>query len=224
MKTHKAKRKQHIFIPLLAVGAVVVIIIGLMVFYQVRKTKNSRAQTVSAVSESASVEPWQPEAVNAREYYRHNAKVLAVTPVKESKKVYSEKAVEKELGERGFGTLPIHYAYDTDGKTVEQTQTDKTSDTRHPQYTVTYRAKSGAYWTVTVCEDCISAYPVSYNLEHGGGAEVLLVESESITAYDSKENLFFEVIPKPSALVLKQVPAITAETLESLTAREIEKL
>ena len=211
MKTHKAKRKQHIFIPLLAVGAVVVIIIGLMVFYQVRKTKNSSAQTVSAVSESASVEPWQPEAVNAREYYRHNAKVLAVTPVKESKKVYSEKAVEKELGERGFGTLPIHYAYDTDGKTVEQTQTDKTSDTLHPQYTVTYRAKSGAYWTVTVCEDCISA-------------EVLLVESESIVAYDSKENLFFEVIPKPSALVLKQVPAITAETLESLTAQEIEKL
>lgn len=223
MKTHKAKRKQHIFIPLLAVGAVVVTIIGLMIFYQVRKTKNSSAQTVSAVSESASVEPWQPEEVNAREYYRHNAKVLAVTPVKESKKVYSEKAVEKELGERGFGTLPIHYAYDTDGKTVEQTQTDKTSDTLHPQYTVTYRAKSGAYWTVTVCEDCISAYPVSYNLEHGG-AEVLLVESESIVAYDSKENLFFEVIPKPSALVLKQVPAITAETLESLTAQEIEKL
>lgn len=224
MKTHKAKRKQHIFIPLLAVGAVVVIIIGLMIFYQVRKTQSKSEQSVSAVSESAEIEPWQPEAVNAREYYQNNAKVLAVTPVKESKKVYSEKAVEKELGERGFGTLPIHYAYDTDGKTVEQTQTDKTSDTLHPQYTVTYRAKSGAYWTVTVCEDCISAYPVSYNLEHGNGAEVLLVESESIVAYDSKENLFFEVIPKPSALVLKQVPAITAEALENLTAQEIEKI
>ena len=33
-----------------------------------------------------------------------------------------------------------------------------------------------------------------------------------------------EVIPKPEILVLKQVPAITAETLESLTAQEIEKL
>ena len=53
---------------------------------------------------------------------------------------------------------------------------------------------------------------------------MLIAESESITAYDSKENLFFEVIPKPEILVLKQVPAITAEALESLTAQEIEKL
>lgn len=221
----QTNQKKHTLIPLLAVFAVIAVIIGLMVFFQARNTGGKETQSVAAGAESGTVQPWQPATVNAREYYQKNAqKVLAVTPAKSSEKVYSEKAVGKALSDRGFGGLPVDYMYDMDGKVLEKTQIAASSDAVHPQYTLTYQTKNGAYWTVYVCNDSISAYPVSYNLEHDGAGEVLITESASITAYDSKENLFFDVVPKPSVLVLKQIPTITADALERLTAQEIETL
>ena len=165
----------------------------------------------------------EPE--DAKAYYSENAKkLLAVISAKQSENVYSEKAVGKELSARGFGKIPITYTYKMDGDFETEAQIDTTSAALHPQYTATYKTKSGDYWTINVCNDCITAYPVTYNLEHNSGAEVILAEGESVTAYDSATNSFYEVIPKPAVLALKRIPAITAEALEKLSAQEIEKL
>ena len=215
-KSTKNNRKTILVIVLLFV--VIFAFVGGIVYYQVSRTPKAKNTAGTALSDKAG-------SVDAKAYYTENSqKVISVTPAEASEKVYSEKAVGEVLSSRGFGgKYPITYEYNMDGSTEGQTGIDKASSTVHPQYTVTYVSKSGDYWTVSVCNDCVSAYPVTYNLEHNSGAEVIFTESGSVTSYDSKENCFFETIPKQSVLVMKHIPAITAEALEELTAQEIEK-
>ena len=182
--------------------------------------------TVTARESPAQPTTRQPsQKVDASTYYAENAQeLIAVTPAEEASAVYSEKAVGKELSGRGFGeNPPATFAYEMDGSVGEETPIDAAGAQEHPQYTLLYTTKGGDYWNISVCGDCVTAYPVTYNLEYNDGAEVIFAEGESITAYDSATNSFYEMIPKPSALLVKHIPAITAEALEQLTAEEIDK-
>ena len=209
--------------------SVVAAFTGWIIYTQVSKTQPAQtAQAAETSGESADSPAQKPTAPvsDAAKYYSENAqKVIAVTPAKASSAVYSEKDIGKLLSARGFGdNVPVTYEYNMDGSMGEKTEIDKNSAETHPQYTATFISKSGEYWTVNVCNGCVTAYPVNYNLEHSGGTEVIITESDSITAYDSKTNSFYEMIPKQSVLVIKHIPSITAEVLETLTAQEIDAL
>ncbi|MBR2590876.1 MAG: hypothetical protein IKE65_08125 [Clostridia bacterium] len=226
-KTDKNKRGSVWII--VAVLGVIAAFTGWIIYAQVSKTQ--RAQTTpatetSAESDAENAERADTQVTDAAKYYRENAqKLISVTPAEESSQVYSEKDIGKELAARGFGgNFPITYEYTIDGSAQDKTEIDKTAAATHPQYTVTYMTKNGDYWTISVCNDSVTAYPAGYNLEHNKATEVIITESDSITAYDSGTNSFYKMIPKPSALVVKHIPAITAEALEKLTAQEIDAL
>lgn len=223
----KSKKNNRRLVAVLAVIlCVIVAFIGVIIYYHA--SKSHKAETTSALtsSESAgSTSKQHSDKTDAEKYYKENSqKLISVTPAEKSKKVYSEKQVTKELSSRGFGKTDITYDYGINGIMNDKTEANKTSDTTHPQYTVTYTAKNGDYWNISICENSITAYPVTYNLKKNGGAELIIAESGSITAYDSQTNSFYDVIPKQSVLLVKQIPSITAEALERLTPQEIDKL
>lgn len=228
MKKKKSQKNRSLALVLVLLFALVAAFCGGVIYYQVRRAPKAQTTTTAAASsssESSTSAAQKEPAEDAKTYYSQNAKkVLAVIPANSSKEVYSEKVAGRELTARGFGNTPVTYEYNMDGSLVDKTEVDSASSTAHPQYTATYQTKSGDYWTITVCNNCITAYPVTYNLDHNSGAEVILAEGDSITAYDSATNSFYEVIPKPDVLVLKHIPAITAEALDKLTPQEIDAL
>ena len=224
----KSRKNRSLTLVLALLFGVIIAFVGVIVCYQARRAPKAKstAQTVSTAESAGTAAPQQEESgVDAEQYYRENSqKLLRVIPAKDFAQLYSEKAVEEELSARGFGgKYPITYEYDMDGERRDKTEVDKASSEAHPQYTVMYTTKSGDYWTISVCGDSVTAYPVTYNLEHGDGTELVFAESDSITAYDSRTNSFYETVPKQSVLVIKQLPAITADALEQLTAQEIKK-
>ena len=228
MKKKRNRNKRSFAMILALLFGIIAVFIGLIVWYQLSRAPRAKT-TEQAVSASASTEAAAAQKtgeINAAKYYAENAqKVIRVTPARSSDEVYSEKAVGEELSARGFGDkISVTYEYSIDGSVEQKAEIDDASLTTHPQYTAVYMTESGDYWTISVCNNCVSAYPVTYNLEHNSGTEVILTESESITAYDSATNCFYEAIPKQSVLLVKRIPAITAQALEKLTAEEIEKL
>ena len=224
MKTKSSKKSPKTALIVAAIFLIIIAITSAIVYYQLSRAPEAN-NSAAAVSSAASTAQNRSERVDADKYYKENSqRLLSVTPAQKSKKVLSEKAVAKELRLRGFGEYTATFNYDIDGSLNPKTEIDKNSDKTHPQYTFTFMAKNGDYWTLSICESSITAYPVTYNLQHGAGAGLIIAESGSITAYDSEKNAFYETVPKQSVLILKQIPSITAEALERLTAQEIEKL
>ena len=68
------------------------------------------------------------------------------------------------------------------------------------------------------------ANPVTYNFESENEVQLVLSEDEKINGYDNYTGKFYETIPDENALIVKVVEAIDKETLDRLTAEEIEKL
>ena len=227
MKKKQSQKNRNVVLIVVLLFVLIAAFWGGVIYYRLHrsaKAQTTAAAAASSQSESTTAAPKESQE-DAKAYYSKNSeKLLAVIPVKESKAVYSEAAVSKALSARGFGKTAASYAYDMAGTMSEKAAVDSSSSALHPQYTAAYKTGSGDYWTITICNDCITAYPVTYNLEHNSGAEVIFAEGESITAYDSATNCFYETIPKPETLVVKRIPSITAEALEQLSAQEIEKL
>ena len=228
MKNKNKKNKGSVAPVLAVILCVIIAFTGVIIYSQVSRNKKAQAVSDSPSSETESTTEWQENVndVDAEKYYSENSqKVLSVTPAGKSDKVFSEARVSEELSSRGFGkNSPITYDYNIDGSTKKNTKINSKSDLTHPQYSVVYMTKNGDYWNINVCNGSISAYPVTYNLEHGNGTELIITESKSITSYDSATNCFYETIPKQNVLVVKQIPEITAQALEQLTAQEIDKL
>ena len=226
---NKSKKNNGSVAPVLAVILCVIIAFaGAVIYFQLSRNHKAKSVTTTAYSKTESTTEWQENIndVDAEKYYNENSqKVLSVTPAEKSDNVLSEAQVSKELSSRGFGkNSSITYDYNIDGSTKKNTKINAKSDSVHPQYSVVFMTKNGDYWNINVCNGSISAYPVTYNLEHGDGTELIITESKSVTSYDSATNCFYETIPKEKVLVVKQVPEITAKALEELTAQEIDKL
>lgn len=227
MKKKNSKKIHSTKAVLAIVICIITAFIGAIIYYQLsRAPKADSSASVTSSESSGAVSEKSSQKVDARKYYRENSeKLLSVTPADKSEKVYSEKDIAKELSSRGFGkNSEITFDYGIDGTLKSKTKIDSSSSVKHPQYSLTYITKNGDYWNINVCNNCITAYPVTYNLEHGKGTELIIAETSSITAYDSETNAFYQSIPKQNVLILKQIPAVTAEALERLTAQEIDKL
>lgn len=226
-KKSKKSNGSPIVILVVALCAILAFAVAIICYHSTRN-KKAAATTLTASSENRSTTQWLENAndIDAEAYYKKNSqKLIAVTPAESSPEVYSEAQVGKELALRGFGkNSEITYNYNIDGETKTKTKINEKSDLTHPQYSVVYMTKKGDYWNINICNNSISAYPVTYNLEHGNGTELIITEGKSITSYDSATNCFYETIPKQNVLVVKQIPKITAQALEKMTAREIDKL
>ena len=227
MKKKQAKKQHSAALLLTVFFGVTAIVAGVLIIHQAKRAQRVNGTvpntTVSATAQGTTEQ--QAQGTDAQTYYADNAqKILSVTPAQESERILSEKQIGEELGTRGFGeNAPITYGYSLEGSVEQKTEIDASSEEAHPQYTTLYVTAKGDYWTISVCDGCVTAYPVTYNLEHNSGTEVIFTENDSITAYDSATNSFYDMVPKASVLVMKHIPAITAEALEQLTAEEIEK-
>jgi len=160
----------------------------------------------------------------ADEYYNNNAVVVKIIDANESSDVPTEAEVANILHARGFGNYPITYEYDMGGEYVDQVEITKDVETKRPMYETYYIAECGDVWSIFVINGMIMANPASYNLESKLGVQLLVSESEELTSYDSATNKFYVTIPKETAVIVKTVDKIDAETLNQLTRVEIDKL
>ncbi len=161
---------------------------------------------------------------DAYEYYSNNSQLVNVVEAQESEDVMTEKEVKAFLEERGFSNHSIVYEYSITGESVEQSEVDENSDEKHPMYQTVYYSAAEESWIIYVINDSIFAMPFDYNAQLESEVQVLIAESDKLTSYDGQSNLFFITIPNETEIIAKPVDVIDAQTLDSLTIEEIDRL
>ncbi|GEM_PF-2425333 len=159
---------------------------------------------------------------DADTFYHNNAEVVGTMKVKDSVKVLSEQDAKKQFTERGFDRFPVSRPYDLNGQLLDEEEMGEAGTDKRPEYETNYRTESGDLWTIVIVNDKWAAYPSFYNVE--SGVMVVFSESDSITAYDSDTNQFYEIKPKKEMATLLTVEKIDKEHLDKLTKKEIDKL
>ncbi|MCF2596032.1 zinc ribbon domain-containing protein [Pseudoflavonifractor phocaeensis] len=170
-----------------------------------------------------SAEEYKVNAPDAESYYGNNSDIIMEIDVNDSNDVLTESETCTELTGRGFEEYPITTEYSMDGAYSDATNISDNSSNKHPIYQTYYVSSNGDLWTVFVINGSVLANPVSYNLQSGRSVQAIVSETETVMSYDSATNRFYETIPHESALVLITVDKIDAETLDKLTAGEIER-
>ncbi len=166
---------------------------------------------------------------NVKDYYEQTSNVVKVFDAAEATNVLTEAEVTAQLEERGFNKFPITYEFDMDGNEIEneddedEMEANAESQGKHPMYQTIYQTGNGMIWTIYVVNGAVAALPVSYNWESGKTAEVIVSESDQLITYDPDENRYFVTEPLNSAVLLIKVPKVDAETIEKLTAEELDK-
>jgi len=164
------------------------------------------------------------EATDADEFYEQNSHIKTAVDVNDSDVVQTEKELCENLSTRGFVDYPVTTEYSMDGVYFDATNISEASSEKHPIYQTYYVTANGEVWTIFIINGSVMANPVSYNMQSGVGVQVIISESETVTSYDSTKNKFYETIPDKSALFVRVVEEINAETLESLTFGGIDDL
>ena len=180
-------------------------------------------QTDNGDETGGSEEQYKVTAPDAEEYYESNAKVLSKINAKDSEKVNTEKEAIDLLKKRGFKDFSIITNYDMEGNYIDSKEITESS-TKHPSYETYYQTKDGYLWTIFVANGVVMANPVTYNLQSKLDAQVIISENESVVSYDSTTNMFYETIPDKSALIVKRLKQIDAESLGKLNNEGIDKL
>lgn len=158
------------------------------------------------------------------EYYEENSTVIRSFDASLSEDVHTEEEVISFLEERGFTQYPITYDFAMGGEYSGDTEITGDPGEKRPMYQTFYECENGEFWTVFVINGEIYAKPVIYNLESELPVQVLISESEQVTSYNNKTNKYYVTIPKETAVIIKIVDRIDAETLNRLTSEEIDKL
>lgn len=161
----------------------------------------------------------------AESYYSENSEVLRVIDAKQSEDVMTESEAIKFFKDRGFTDNPVTYRYSMEGVLYDdEVEADGKSSVKHPRYNTIHTSENGDVWNIFLINGEIFANPVSFNLESELPAQLLFSESKTLTSYKKEANKFFVTIPKESAVIVKCLDRIDAETLENLTIEVIEKL
>lgn len=151
------------------------------------------------------------EDLSANDYYEESSEVFNKIKAKDSESIQTVDDVNTDLQSRGFA-VDICSNYDMDGNYSDENISDDNNP--HPYYTAEYMAND-VYWTITIMNGQITAYPASYNLEHMGEVPIILSESENIYGYDSETNQYFLAKPSNDTLNVVVVDHITKELLDS---------
>lgn len=164
---------------------------------------------------------WKSE---AEAYYEANAELIDIINVEDSDAVQSEADVKSFLSSRGFVDYSVTYEYSITGEMHDETFITEDSLDLHPMYQTIYMSENEDIWFIYVINGSIFAYPVSFGLESDLGVELIFSETNTLTSYDNATNRYYVTIPNTSAMIVKTVETINAETLESLTIEEICRL
>ncbi|MCR4677757.1 MAG: hypothetical protein K5679_03260 [Lachnospiraceae bacterium] len=161
---------------------------------------------------------------NMEEYYRENATVVEVIDASKAEDTPTEDEVTVLLRERGFTRFPVTYEF-AEGGDYEGT-TEITGDSRktHPIYQTYFEADNGDIWTIFVINGNVMANPASYNLRSPHPVQLLISETEELTSYDNQTDRYFVTIPNDSAVIVKTVDRIDAQTINSITDEEMDNL
>lgn len=140
-----------------------------------------------------------------------------------SDNIQSEKQAIEDMNSRGFVEYPVSYEYSTNGEYIgKQEATDV--DEKHPIYQTYYYSPNNELWTIIATNGNMMANPVSYNIQSEQDIHIVFIETETITAYDSNNNSFYEITPNGSTLSAYIVDKINAETLASFTVEAINTM
>ena len=163
----------------------------------------------------------QADSQDAQTYYGENSTVAAAVKADTAETVTSEKETYDLLRERGFTQVSITSEYEMDGTYYEAKAISSTSGKKHPIYQAIYVSSSNEIWSLFVINGAVLANPVSYNMQSKLGVQTIISERDTIMSYDSTSNQFFETVPKSTALNVKKVEKIDAQTLDALTVQAI---
>lgn len=228
---------------IILISCIVVLLLGIAIFIVYSKMKQEQAPLetnteTTVVSDDNSEEDsssrtsyygdgaaaYLEEMSDMEAYFQQRGEIISITDAKTSDKIETEKAVAANLSSRGFDQYPITYEYSLDGEYSRSAEASADSNEKHPTYETYYMTKAGSLWTIFEVNGQVTAYPASYNMESDQEAETMIAETTAIMSYDSGSNKFYETIPKPSAMIVKTVDRIDAETLEKLTNDKIDRL
>ena len=184
-------------------------------------SQSSEISEISEVSETSEVS--EISANEVYEYYKENAEIIGVVDVS-PEETLSEAEVTKLLNEKGFTDYPITYNYSLSGDFNDAQEGDPSSEVKHPMYGTYYASNVGELWYITVVGKELYATPLSYNISENMSVQTIISSSDWIMGYDDEEDRFFKVIMKNTALIVKVVDKIDAETLDKLTTEEVGKL
>jgi len=165
---------------------------------------------------------YEVSTIDADEYFNENSEVISEMDASSAGRTEAE--AYQNLTERGFITMPITSEYTMDGVYSEAVEVSGTGTDKHPIYSTLYVTEDGFIWNVYEVNGAVIANPVSYNMEYEPDVQVMFSETETITSYDGTLNKFYVTKPKETALKVIVVEKIDAETLNTLTAREIDEL
>lgn len=208
-KGKEAERKALTKKVLILIFSLMVIEVALIIIFFVRKNKFQGSDEY--------YESYEPEDTDT--FFRNNAKVLSVTDAGNSTVVLSEKDAESFLKKRGFDTFPVECKYSMSGEYLDE-ETDS-DNTKHPTYCTYYQTADNGFWTITIVDDTIHAYPAAYNLKNGSG--VFFCEEDVLTSYNAETNQFYKLSPLKETAVIVKIGRIDANQLEKLTEEEIKK-
>ncbi len=175
--------------------------------------------TEAEISETREPEPLA-EDVDA--YFRERGEIIGKTEATASQEVHTEAEVISELKDRGITQYSVTAEYSLNGAYFPARESSETSGTKHPVYETYYVAANGDIWTISEINGRIYAYPVTVNMKMKPGMALIVSETNTIMSYDSRNNCFYETIPDPSALLVKTVERIDAETLERLSTERVD--
>ena len=165
-----------------------------------------------------------PETISEQgEYFWNNATVYSVINVSDSKDLQNGQETITLLDERGFNEYAVTYECSDTGEYQGKAEASDHLNDKSPMYQTYYISSNEEVWTIFVINGKIFANPVSYNLQSGLSAPLLISETKELTSYDYQDNLFLELIPDESVAIIKTVETINAETLDKLTIEEINK-
>lgn len=162
--------------------------------------------------------------IDAEAYFKENGEILSVIDVNDLTDVTTEKESIELFTDRGFTEYPITTNYSIDGNYFDEKEIEKSSNEKHPVYATYYVSSDGDLWTIELINGCVTAYPVSYNMESEADVPTIIVETDTIISYDGVTNKFFETVPKESAMIVKKIDRIESTSLERLTKEGIDNL
>lgn len=172
---------------------------------------------------NSEMDPYSNIMITAEEYYKQNGTIISVVKANESDTIQTEQEIIDFLNQRGFTQFPITQDYLMNGELSGIAVESETQNT-YPSYSTSYITANGDVWTINVINGRIFAFPETYNYNSDLGIPVIISEKTSVISYDSLTNTFFETVPNSDVLIVKTVSAIDAQTLEKLTAEEIDAL
>lgn len=209
----KAKTKPKTKLILMIAAAVV--LVALLVLGAVLLFGSSKAESREDPGETLA----RPD---AEAYLSEYGDITDRVSAKRAPQLTEAEAV-RAFAARGFSDVTVTADYNTEGVWLDKQEISREGAEKHPYYEARYLTPDEIFWTVTLVGDTFYAVPTGYNLEYGWDVLHMVSETGSFRSYDSRTNMFYTISPQPSALVLKRVERIDAETLDGLRAWEVDE-